>query len=414
MPIAHRRRARRPLAFAAVAALVALSTVAPATPTAEDAAADARAPLTDDAEVARALARGVEILLEREEGEARGEWPYEGVYRVGGRIPIGYRVGGTGICCAAMLLAPGYDGDEARRTAVARGCDFVLGAVDHPAMTPAYPGGYDVRGWGYTYGAWFLLHLRAAGAVPEGRAEAVDAAITAWIRAIERTEIEAGPGGWNYARPGGSMGGRPSSFMTAATIQTLAMARAQGVDVDREVLDRALGSLERSRADSGELVYAGDAGRRLGGVPGAVGRMVIGECTLLRAGRSDLARVRGAIDGFIVHWDWLKRRHQQSGTHVRPYGVAPYYFYFAHLYAAQAVECLPMRERPEYRRRLREIIDRTREDDGSWNDRVFDRSAAYGTAMSMLALMMPEIGPPPVLELEPTEPEPDGGAAAGH
>ncbi|MEM7516306.1 MAG: hypothetical protein AAF368_05205, partial [Planctomycetota bacterium] len=51
-----------------------------------------------------AVERGCEILLERQESLAKGEkrkrtsgpeWPYEGVYRVGRKIPIGYRIGGT-------------------------------------------------------------------------------------------------------------------------------------------------------------------------------------------------------------------------------------------------------------------------------------------------------------------------------
>jgi hypothetical protein len=74
--------------------------------------------------------------------------------------------------------------------------------------------------------------------------------------------------------------------------------------------------------------------------------------------------------------------------------IAPYYFYYAHYYAAQAIELLPATERPEYRRRVQELIFRTREDDGSWNDRVFPRSAAYGTAMATMSLLMPETEKP--------------------
>jgi len=35
-----------------------------------------------------------------------------------------------------------------------------------------------------------------------------------------------------------------------------------------------------------------------------------------------------------------------------------------------------------------------REEDGGWNDRVFARSANFGTAMSMLALLSPELPAP--------------------
>ena len=71
--------------------------------------------------IATSLQEGSALLLEVQEGSGGAEWPYEGVYRVRsspgdpkalvrGRsaIPIGYRVGGTGICAQAMFQAPGY------------------------------------------------------------------------------------------------------------------------------------------------------------------------------------------------------------------------------------------------------------------------------------------------------------------
>jgi hypothetical protein len=131
--------------------------------------------------------------------------------------------------------------------------------------------------------------------------------------------------------------------------------------------------------------------------------MLAGECTLLLAGRSSAANVRGALDAFIVHWEWLEKRRAQQGTHVPPYMIAPYYFYYAHYYAAMACEMLPENERGEYRRRVRELIFRTRGEDGSWNDRVFPRSAAYGTAMAEMALLMDKAGQPARWEAQPAK-----------
>ena len=47
-----------------------------------------------------------ELVKIQEEG---GQWPYEGVYRVNGQLPIGYRVGGTSlaaITCAMSVRNP--------------------------------------------------------------------------------------------------------------------------------------------------------------------------------------------------------------------------------------------------------------------------------------------------------------------
>jgi len=336
-----------------------------------------------------AVARGVEIIVNMQEGDGRGEWPYEGVYRERGKIPIGYRVGGTGISGMSLLKAPGYDGDEARKGAVRRAAEFVIAGADDPAMVPDHDSTYDVRGWGYTYGCWFLLTMQERKAVPADMKETVDATIRRYVEAIHKTEIPES-GGWNYATSAGAKKPNPSSpFMTAPTLMTLFAAKKQGYEVDGAVVERGLGTLERGRSATGSVSYSGSAERRPEATPGSVGRMLCSECALSLAGRSSPERVRSAIDAFIVHWDWLDKRRAQTGTHIAPYGVAPYYFYYAHYYAGQAIELLPERERGEYRRRLGQLLFSVRLDDGAWNDRVFPRSANYGTAMSVMALLMP-------------------------
>ncbi len=77
-----------------------------------------------------------------------------------------------------------------------------------------------------------------------------------------------------------------------------------------------------------------------------------------------------------------------------PYGVAPYYFFYAHGYVAQAIEMLPETERYVLRAKLASILWYVREESGGWNDRVFRRSENYGTAMSLLALAAPEMPSP--------------------
>ena len=54
---------------------------------------------------AEAITMGVaQIVSMQEKGpgsDIAAQWPYEGVYRVGGNIPFGYRVGGTSIASMA-------------------------------------------------------------------------------------------------------------------------------------------------------------------------------------------------------------------------------------------------------------------------------------------------------------------------
>ena len=94
-----------------------------------------------------AIQKGVQIILSMQEGEEKDQWPYEGVYRVRGVIPIGYQVGGTAIAGDALILAPGYEEDTKRQEAVKRGATFIVNSIDHKLMAHNFESGYDVRGW---------------------------------------------------------------------------------------------------------------------------------------------------------------------------------------------------------------------------------------------------------------------------
>ena len=91
------------------------------------AAAEPRSQLIDEA-----MDIAVEFLLV---GQQDGEWSYRGVYRVNGKNPVGYRVGGTAIGGLALLRAPA--GGNAQRIAQAVGgaAAVVVASIDHPRMS---------------------------------------------------------------------------------------------------------------------------------------------------------------------------------------------------------------------------------------------------------------------------------------
>lgn len=346
--------------------------------------------------IKESLAKGVEVLLSMQEGDNRDQWPYEGVYREKGEIPIGYRVGGTAIVVMALARSPGYAEDAPRQEAVARALAFICGSRSHPGMSiDDYAAGYDVRAWGYIEALQCLCLFQRLGLAPEASKQECADALDWYLAALQRIEIPR-VGGWNYARPPGAENpGAPSTFMTGPALEALFAAAAIGKPVDAHVIQRGLAVLEKSRLATGSVVYSGEAGARdldrtSNATPGAVGRMNCVESVLSRAGQSSPERVRAAVDAFLVHWGWLDQRRAKNGTHVAPYNVAPYYFMFAHLYAAQSVELLPRGERAEYRRRVLQMLFVTRAEDGTWNDRVFKRSAAFGTAVAMLAMTEPQ------------------------
>ena len=355
-----------------------------------------------------AVSRGSKLIVGMQEnlgakGSPSSEWPYEGVYRVRspgkrrGMIPIGYRVGGTAICSWALLKTPGYRSSKSAQAAVKRGRDFIVAALKEPLMSPGFNSTYDVRGWGHAYALQFLLEARGSGKL--GSRRAYDQHIRGLVATIEKTEI-ARVGGWNYSRRGGATrSSPPSTFMTAPTLQALFAAAAQGFKVDPDVVDRALDSLEDARLASGAFQYStyprSKTGKGFEDVPGAVGRMPVCEVTLYLAGRGKVERIRSSLEAFFEHWGELEKRRKKTGTHEPPYMIAPYYFFFAHYYAAQAIELLPMKLRASYRQRLYKLLWKVRELDGGWNDRVFERSKNYSTAMTILSILQPGLDKPP-------------------
>ena len=341
---------------------------------------------------AEAMATGVAKIVSLQEkgpgAEIAAEWPYEGVYRVGGKIPYGYRVGGTSIAGMALLTAPGFADDAARKDAIARAVDFVAKSKDEPLLSPNYGGNYDVRGWAHCYGLRFLLAAKKANAVGDAQKPAVDAGIAFYLDALKKTEIPK-VGGWQYARGPGIENPCPTSpFMTAPCLMALVEAKEAGLEVSDELLARTVKALEITRGESGYVAY--NASRQTkddtGQIPGAIGRMCAVESALARAGKGDEKRLRFAVDKFFEFWPELEKRRKKTGTHVAPYGVAPYYFFYAFTHAAQAIEFLPEADRPALRTKFRELLFKVRDEDGTWNDRVFPRSASFGTAMSVLAL----------------------------
>jgi hypothetical protein len=321
--------------------------------------------------------------------EKGGQWPYEGVYRVKGEIPVGYRIGGTA-CVADTLLSAAPDDKDAKE-AVAKGLAFVLKELDDPLMAPSTEDAYDVRVWGHSYALEFLCHVRAAK-VAGDKADQVKEWIPKLVEILVKEELPKG--GWNYANRR-----TPASFVTAPVTQALLVARSQGEKVPEAVFERARTVLEDGRGDDGAFAYSGAIkGReKANELPGSAARSAVCETTLVLLNGGSTDAIRAALDAFYKNWDELEKRRQKAGTHEGPYHIAPYYFYYGHRYAAQAIEMLPEKERAKERERLLAVLLKTREEDGTWNDRVFPRSKNYGTSMVLLALIGDKGPPPPAL-----------------
>ncbi len=315
------------------------------------------------------------------------EWPYEGVYRVrpDGRIPAGYRVGGSAIVAESLLNA-GLTGKELKsaQEAVKRTIAFVVEQMDSNEELARGPkDGYDVRGWGHAYAIQLMLLALDHGLVEGDEAEEARELVNDLLDRLQANVTDQG--GWNYA---GQKSVSP--FMTGATLLILFDAKAHGFDVDEEMVNNALVALERGATDEMIYAYSGSARSRTK-MPASSARSSVATLALYKAGRKTQDDLRLAVQGFFDGWDDLLVRKSQQGTHLPPYNIAPYYFFFGHTYAAFAIEELPEAEKETRRKELRDKLWETREEDGTWNDRIFPRTSSYSTAMSILALRAPDL-----------------------
>ena len=183
--------------------------------------------------------------------------------------------------------------------------------------------------------------------------------------------------------------------MTAPALQALFEAKRAGIAFDPEIVTRGLGALDRTRKDDGHVAYSAmeQTTENSAMIPGAVGRMLAVETVRAQAGEGGPEDLQRALDAFFAHWNELLKRKSKTGTHVSPYGVAPYYFFYAHGFAAEAIQELPEEAREANREKLMALLFSIREKDGTWNDRVFPRSRAYGTSIALQILTQPEAVP---------------------
>ena len=206
-------------------------------------------PKADELAPAALIARGANWILEHQEALAdSGEpnaWPYEGVYRVRGEIPLGYRVGGTAIAYLALIESPALDGEEeaALRAAVGRGIDFVVGFLDEASdLRVGAKSGYDVRGWGFTYALALAVRGHDHERIDAERQAALKGLVPTLMKRLKANQEQAG--GWNYAGRG------MSPFQTGATLLELFDARAAGFEVDEALVTSALDALEKGRTEA--------------------------------------------------------------------------------------------------------------------------------------------------------------------
>ncbi len=175
-----------------------------------------------------------------------------------------------------------------------------------------------------------------------------------------------------------------NAFATGAVLQEVLAAKAAGASVPTEVTDKAAAALLSARFQNGTFVYGGAAGaRQPTGLKDSAGRMPVCEGALLQLGRSDLDKVRFALQNF---WDHMQNLEGVRRNDFHSDGeLGGFFFFHSVFHASEVVKLLPEEERAAHWQRFVALLQQIPEFDGSFLD-SHELGRSYGTAMALLTL----------------------------
>ena len=195
-------------------------------------------------------------------------------------------------------------------------------------------------------------------------------------------------------RPAGSS----SSFTTATALIALQEAKQLGVEFPEKLTQEALAAIRRQRYPDFAYAY-GEYLRyhpRMGinRPAGSLGRSQVCNLALRLNGDSQVTDdvLKTWLNRLIARNGWLsigrKRHIPGASPHSSEFGVAGYFYYYGHFYAAKCIEQLSLDERPFFQDHLAHILVPLQEKDGSWWDYIlYDYHQQAGTAMALSALV---------------------------
>jgi len=173
-------------------------------------------------------------------------------------------------------------------------------------------------------------------------------------------------------------------FAIATALQALHGARACGVEVDQERIDRGLRALAQNRTKEGGFTYSHTRrGEPKTSLEAAAGRMPLCELGLYLFGASDQDKLRNAVQTGQRHHGLLAAVRKYD-DHADRHGYGGFFFWFDVLARIEATRALsPAPEREALLATQRQMLLDLPEFDGCFVD-SHELGRAYGTAMALL------------------------------
>lgn len=281
-----------------------------------------------------------------------------------GQGRFGRNVAVTSLACLAMMADGNLPGRGDYADKVSRGLDYILtnctesGLIaDDAANGPMYGHGFSALFLGEVYGM-------TAGGADTALSGRVHEALVRAVRLIEKTQNDEG--GWRY---------NPVPYdadvsVTISQVMALRSARNAGVEVAKEVIDKAVEYVRKCQNPDGGFRYQLDMGGS------AWPRSAAGVATMYYAGIYE--------DRAIDHG--LEYLTSEAMPGKVP--VSRAHYHYGHYYAAQAMYLAGGDQWAAWWPAIRQEMLGAQTADGSWKDTSV--GDAYATAMSLIVLQMPK------------------------
>lgn len=345
-------------------------------------------------ELEASIRRGVDFLVETQNKD--GSWgsatrtkdlniyaPIPGAHR-------SYRAGTTALCVAGLIES----GDERQE---------VMAAIER-AEKWMFEDLADVRRsapdviysvWGHAYGLTALKLMRDRLPDDLERFGKIDELMTKQVDMLRRYEVV--DGGWGYydfnaqtQKPSGSS----SSFTTATVLVALHHAKEVGIEVPEKLIARATASIDRQQKPDFTYAYGeylkDQPMRGINRPSGSLGRSQACNIALRMWGDEQITdKVLNVwLDRLYARNGWLDMGRKRPRPHESWDGVAGYFYYYGHYYAAYCIDALPQDDRPYFQDHLARIIMDKQEKDGSWWDYpLYNYHQPYGTGYALSTLV---------------------------
>ncbi len=367
----------------------------------------------DGERVLEPIQRAAAYLVERQ--RPSGTWGSaapESTLELGFALETYYswQLASQGLCCQA--LASMEETPEIRAT-LDRGIDYLC-----TTRLSKRKSDWDIDYvWSAVYG--FAACVDLLGDPRFARGEQADALTKRGKEFLAVLEAnQALSGGWAYYDnpPFDRVPTWATSFTTAAVVPALVQARDErGWLLPPRMLDRATAYLRRCALPNGAYSYSVSPTPRITGIEsinlmeGSLGRTQACNWALAKAGERRITAevLRDGLEALFREHGFLDHVRTRPVPHEGFHANAGYFYFFAHYYAAKAIELLPEDEREQWHARLRPHLVKTQWKNGGMSDFLDTPYLVNAsTSFTILALNMG-------LERERPGVEPEADAAPG-